>query len=41
MSTGKYANKDRCVKYGLNVVYKKLKNVLYIEVLKCIYGMLK
>ena len=28
-------------KCGLNVVYEKLKKVLYLEVLKAIYGMLK
>ena len=28
-------------KYGHNVVYKKSNKVLYIEVLKYIYGMLK
>ena len=28
-------------KYGLSVVYEKVKNLLYLNVLKAIYGMIK
>ena len=40
VSTGRYADSDGSVKYGPNVVYKKVNKVLYLEFLKDVCGIL-